>query len=387
MRAMTQALRVQFIHGLESNTQGTKARFLASRFEALTPAMNTSDFEGCVAVQSAALREFRPDVIVGSSFGGAVAIALLARGVWRGPTVLLAPAAARLDVRNHLPGDVTVTVAHGLGDEIIPVEHSLALIADSSPARVRFIEVDDGHRLQSLVDSGVLATMVEETHERAQRALPLGARLRIDDAPLAEPFCYLSRRQTAWCEQAALHALTEHLPCWVPQRAVSMATFGEEGVRAVDAVTGAYGAWAWATEFSNVHTTFAFEEPGFELDGGRWANVEAYFQGVKSKGTPDHVAALRAITADPSPESAFRVGRTHAIRPDWEAVKRDVMRAALTAKFTQSDDLRALLLSTGEVPLAQLKPGDAYWGTGADGRGANSLGALLMELRTSLRKG
>ncbi|MFO0630973.1 MAG: NADAR family protein [Polyangiales bacterium] len=124
----------------------------------------------------------------------------------------------------------------------------------------------------------------------------------------------------------------------------------------------------------------------FELDGGRWANVEAYFQGAKSRGTPDHAAALRAITADPSPESAFRVGRTRAIRPDWEAVKRDVMRAALTAKFTQSDDLRALLLSTGDAPLVQLKPGDAYWGTGPDGRGANHLGALLMELRASLRR-
>ena len=382
---MSTSLRVQFIHGLESNTQGTKARFLASRFEALTPAMNTSDLEGSIATQASALREFKPDVLVGSSFGGAVAVALLARKLWRGPTVLLAPAAARLGMRNHLPGDVTVTVAHGVDDDIVPLAHSHGLVADTSSARVKLIEVADGHRLQSLVDTGVLATLVEETHERAQRALPLDARLRIDDGVLAEPFCYLSRRQTAWCESASLDELTEHLPCWVPQRLVSMAAFGEEGARTVDAVTSTHGAWAWATEFSNVHTTFAFEEPGFELDGGQWANVEAYFQSAKSRGTADHMRALRAITADPSPESAFRVGRTPAIRADWESVKRDVMRDALRAKFTQSDDLRELLLSTGEVPLVQLKPGDAYWGTGRDGRGMNALGALLMELRAVMR--
>ena len=62
------------------------------------------------------------------------------------------------------------------------------------------------------------------------------------------------------------------------------------------------------------------------------------------------------------------------------------MREALAAKFTQDAGLRALLLSTGEAPLVQLKPGDAYWGTGPNGRGRNALGALLMELRAALRR-
>jgi predicted NAD-dependent protein-ADP-ribosyltransferase YbiA (DUF1768 family) len=59
------------------------------------------------------------------------------------------------------------------------------------------------------------------------------------------------------------------------------------------------------------------------------------------------------------------------------------MRAALRAKFTQSAALRALLASTGEHPLVQVKAGDAYWGTGPDGRGQNQLGALLMALRAA----
>lgn len=160
---MSAALRVQFIHGLESNPQGAKGRFLAAHFDATAPAMDTRDLEGAIATQAAALGEIRPDVLVGSSFGGAIAVALLDRGLWRGPTVLLAPAAALLGVPNRLPEGVTVTVAHGVHDEIVPLEDSRALVAGRDPARVRLIEVDDGHRLQSLVDTGALAALVRET--------------------------------------------------------------------------------------------------------------------------------------------------------------------------------------------------------------------------------
>ena len=47
---------------------------------------------GSVAVQSKAIQSFSPEVIVGSSWGGAVAVELIRRGIWRGPTLLLAPA-------------------------------------------------------------------------------------------------------------------------------------------------------------------------------------------------------------------------------------------------------------------------------------------------------
>jgi hypothetical protein len=55
---------VQFAHGLESSPRGSKARILAEHFDALTPVMDTADFEACVAVHAAALRDFRPDVLV-----------------------------------------------------------------------------------------------------------------------------------------------------------------------------------------------------------------------------------------------------------------------------------------------------------------------------------
>ena len=65
---------MQFIHGLEGSPQGSKARLLAQHFETCTPAMDTRDFEAALEVQAEALRTFRPDVLVGSSFGAALAV-------------------------------------------------------------------------------------------------------------------------------------------------------------------------------------------------------------------------------------------------------------------------------------------------------------------------
>jgi alpha/beta superfamily hydrolase len=154
--------RVQFVHGLESGPGGTKARYLAERFpEAVTPAMNTKDFEASVQLQLDTIREKAPDVLVGSSFGGAVAVALLQRGAWSGPTILLAPAVKHLGLRVSLPENVRVIIVHGTQDDIVDIETSRLLAKCGSPGHVELIEVDDAHRLQSLVSDATLADLVE----------------------------------------------------------------------------------------------------------------------------------------------------------------------------------------------------------------------------------
>jgi len=160
-------LRVQFIHGLEGSPQGNKARLLARHFETLTPAMDTSDFEACVAVQSDALATFRPDLLVGSSFGAAVAVELLQRGLWRGATLLLAQAALRRGARAELPPGVPIWLVHGLGDELIDIEDSRRLAAAGSPEWVVLHEVDDDHALHATAGSGRLVELVRALAERA----------------------------------------------------------------------------------------------------------------------------------------------------------------------------------------------------------------------------
>lgn len=63
------------------------------------------------------------------------------------------------------------------------------------------------------------------------------------------------------------------------------------------------------------------------------------------------------------------------------------MRSVLRAKFTQHEDLRSLLLSTGEASLVESATVDnavnRLWGE-VNGEGKNMLGIMLMELRAEL---
>ncbi|SJZ44355.1 hypothetical protein SAMN02745119_00634 [Trichlorobacter thiogenes] len=74
---------------------------------------------------------------------------------------------------------------------------------------------------------------------------------------------------------------------------------------------------------------------------------------------------------------------------DWSAIKFDRMRQVLRVKFTQHEDLRELLLSTGESRLVEAgktdNPVNRLWGE-VNGKGKNMLGVLLMELREELRR-
>jgi alpha-beta hydrolase superfamily lysophospholipase len=158
---MRRDVRVQFIHGLESSPQGAKAQLLARHFTTCTPAMDTRDFAASVEVQATAVREFAPHVLVGSSYGGAIAVELLQRGLWHGPTLLLAQAALRRGQPAVLPQGVTVWLVHGSRDEIIDPEDSRVLARSGSSGRVRLIEVDDVHALHTTVEDGRLVGWVE----------------------------------------------------------------------------------------------------------------------------------------------------------------------------------------------------------------------------------
>jgi len=214
--------------------------------------------------------------------------------------------------------------------------------------------------------------------------LPFGARSSLAGAQLDEPMVYFSAAQAPWCVAQGFGAWVPHLPCWVPQRQVSVRLYGADGLALVEASVAAHGPWVWATEFSNVHSTFACVEPSIVVDGAQCAGVEVYFQREKSRGTRDEAAAREAFASCTDPAEAWRLARRFAMRPDWATARVDVMRAAVRAKFTQHAGLAALLRATGTHPLVQLKRSDAVWGTGPDGRGDNLLGVLLMALRAEL---
>jgi len=77
------------------------------------------------------------------------------------------------------------------------------------------------------------------------------------------------------------------------------------------------------------------------------------------------------------------------VAPGWATNKFDRMKAVLRAKFTQHEDLKEALLGTGDARLVECatvdNPVNRLWGE-VGGVGKNTLGIMLMELRTELRK-
>jgi ribA/ribD-fused uncharacterized protein len=120
-----------------------------------------------------------------------------------------------------------------------------------------------------------------------------------------------------------------------------------------------------------------------QLDGKRWPTSEHYFQAQKF-ADEGHQEAIRKTS---SPMIAARMGRDRKkpLRRDWESVKVEVMRQAVRAKFTQHEDIRQVLLSTGDATLVEHTENDDFWGDDGDGSGRNMLGRILMEVREELR--
>jgi N-glycosidase YbiA len=73
-----------------------------------------------------------------------------------------------------------------------------------------------------------------------------------------------------------------------------------------------------------------------------------------------------------------------SIRNDWDDVKLQVMRRCLLAKFTQHPHLAEILIGTGNASIVENSAIDSFWGCGADGKGENHLGKLLVQTRALL---
>lgn len=96
----------------------------------------------------------------GSSFGGGVALELIRRGVWSGPTLLLAPAQHAIAAKvgddpkalyTNLSNTVPIHVIHGKPDNVIPFSNSEELVRYSP--HIKLVAVEDGHALETALRS------------------------------------------------------------------------------------------------------------------------------------------------------------------------------------------------------------------------------------------
>ncbi|CAE7242347.1 unnamed protein product, partial [Symbiodinium microadriaticum] len=119
---------------------------------------------------SRAIRDFQPDVLLGFSWGGGVALWLLSEGRWKGPTLLLAPTVNAMSwvsccsaPRLPTPGPSRPThVFHAENDGFCPASQVAALSAAGCEMHV----CDDNHVL-------LRRQTVEEIHGCLKRLLAL----------------------------------------------------------------------------------------------------------------------------------------------------------------------------------------------------------------------
>jgi ribA/ribD-fused uncharacterized protein len=115
---------------------------------------------------------------------------------------------------------------------------------------------------------------------------------------------------------------------------------------------------------------------------GRWWNTtEASYQSQKTNVELE----IQAIQQTEKGMDARNLGQKVTMRPDWDAVKDEVMYECVMAKFLQHKDLRDQLIATGDQELIEDSPIDWYWGCGKDGTGKNMLGKILMRVRIDLQ--
>jgi hypothetical protein len=136
-------MKILFLHGWHSVPGGVKPTYLVQNgHEVINPALDDDDFDRAVRTAQVEFDGHRPDVIVGSSRGGAVAMNLDSGST---PLVLLCPAWKRWGtVTKVKPGTV---ILHSEADDVIPIADSRNLVRASGLPESALMVVGTDHRL------------------------------------------------------------------------------------------------------------------------------------------------------------------------------------------------------------------------------------------------
>jgi ribA/ribD-fused uncharacterized protein len=154
-----------------------------------------------------------------------------------------------------------------------------------------------------------------------------------------------------------------------------LATRQNEKPLGADSITRFHGKYLWLSNFYPADVW---------LDGVKYRTVEHAYQAAKTTDESERKIIRKLDT----PGQAKRLGRRVRMRPDWDRAKTDIMLDLLRQKFkdlTLSDNL----LVTGSRELIEGNHwGDEFWGVDLrTGRGENTLGRLLMQVREEIRLG
>jgi len=136
-------MKLLFLHGWNSVPGGVKPTYLKDHgHEVINPALPHEDFGEAVRIAQAEFDKHQPQVVVGSSRGGAVAMNI---NSGEAKLVLLCPAWRKWGRAKMVkPGTV---ILHSRADDVIPFADSEELVRNSGLPASALIEVGDDHRL------------------------------------------------------------------------------------------------------------------------------------------------------------------------------------------------------------------------------------------------
>ena len=131
---------ILFLHGWHSVPGGVKPTYLKDHgHEVINPALDDDDFDAAVRTAQAEFDKHQPEVVVGSSRGGAVAMNI---NSGTAKLVLLCPAWKNWGAAKTVRPDTVIL--HSRADDVIPFADSEELARISGAT---LIEVGNDHRL------------------------------------------------------------------------------------------------------------------------------------------------------------------------------------------------------------------------------------------------
>ena len=162
-------MKILFLHGLGSKPGGLKPTYLLNHgHEVWNPQLPDDDFVESIRIAQSAYNQYCPDVIVGSSRGGGVAVNIDSKDT---PLVLMCPSWKNKRMATKVKPKTVIL--HSRQDEVIPFSESEELLINSGLPPESIIEVGFEHRL---ADEHALRAMLEACEQMAVKMNDTGTR-------------------------------------------------------------------------------------------------------------------------------------------------------------------------------------------------------------------
>jgi hypothetical protein len=149
-------MKILMLHGLESTPGGTKSDSLAAKgCTMINPALPKESWERSLEIAQEAFDREKPDLVVGSSRGGALAMNLKS-GATR--IVLIAPGWKRFG--SAKAAKAGTIILHSGKDDVIPLAESRELVKNSGLPDSALVVVGADHRMKDPAALDALWTAV-----------------------------------------------------------------------------------------------------------------------------------------------------------------------------------------------------------------------------------